>query len=73
MKREVHEYFHRLMWVATKKIEPKFSKGDKEHGSKGMLWDMSDKKLKANFDEEIMDAFVYWAEMKRREMETPQD
>lgn len=66
MNRLVHDYYHRLMWVLTKAIEPKFDKGDKEHGHKGMLWDMPDKTLLANFDEEIMDAIVYWAEIQRR-------
>lgn len=72
MKKEVHAYFHQLMYILTTKIEPKFVKGDKEHGHKGMLWDMPDDVLQANFDEEMMDAMVYWAEMKRREKETPQ-
>ncbi len=66
MKKVVHEYFHRLMWVVSKTIEPKFVKGDKEHGHKGMLWDMPDDELQANFDEEMMDAIVYWAEIQRR-------
>lgn len=66
MRKQVHEYFHTLMWTVTKKIEPKFDRGDKEHGKKGMLWDMSDKDLDKNIDEELSDLIVYWAEKQRR-------
>lgn len=66
MKAQVHEYFHKLMWIVSKTIEPKFNKGDKEHGGKGMLWDMPDDVLLQNFNEELMDMIVYWAEIQRR-------
>jgi hypothetical protein len=66
MLKKEHEYFHRLMFEVTKKIEPKFAKGCVEHRDKGMLWDMSDKALLKNFNEEMMDAIVYWAEIQRR-------
>ena len=73
MRKQVHEYFHNLMWELTKKIEPKFDKGDKEHRSEGMLWDMPDDVLDKNIDEELMDLIVYWAEKKRREDERKAD
>jgi len=73
MKKIVHDYFHKLMWVITKTIEPKFDRGDREHGKKGMLWDMPDDVLQHNFDEEMMDAIVYWAEIQRRKDERRSD
>lgn len=67
MRKRVHEYFHRLMWIVESTIEPKFNAGDKEHGHKGMLWDMPQDELLRNFEDEIKDMIVYWAEIKRRE------
>ncbi len=66
MRKEVHDYFHKLIFTLTSKIEPKFAKGDKEHGAKGMLWDMPDDELIKNFEDELSDLIIYWAEILRR-------
>lgn len=66
MHKDEHEYFHKLIWIIASVIEPKFEKGCVEHRDKGMLWDMSDEDLARNFNEEMMDAIVYWAEIQRR-------
>lgn len=67
MLKKEHEYYHLLMEMVSRTIEPKFTKGCVEHRDKGMLWDMSDADLQANFNEEVMDAIVYWAEIQRRQ------
>lgn len=66
MHKDEHEYYHKLMWIISKTIEPKFTAGCVEHRDKGMLWDMDDETLLRNFNEELQDAIIYWAEMQRR-------
>ncbi len=66
MRKDEHEYFHKLIYLIGTTLEPKFTKGCVEHRDKGMLWDMSEKDLLRNFNEELMDAIVYWAEIQRR-------
>lgn len=66
MRKTEHEYYHQLIYTLSTVIEPKFAKGCVEHREKGMLWDMPDDVLQQNFNEEMMDAIVYWAEIQRR-------
>ena len=66
MHKDEHEYYHKLMYILTTSIEPKFTKGCVEHRDKGMLWNMSDEDLDKNINEELSDLIVYWAEKQRR-------
>lgn len=66
---EEHKYFHQLMFILTGETEPKFTSGAVEHRSKGDLWNMSDEELDKNFNEELLDMMVFFAEKLRRKHE----